>query len=273
VWIQNDGSHTNIYANRYTPGDNWGTATLIETGTGNAYTPQVAFDSDGNAMAVWKQNDGSADSIYANRYTPGGNWGTATLIETGTGNAYKPQIAIDPDGNAIAVWIQNDGSHNSIYANRYIPGGNWGTETQIETGTGTAHDPQIAIDTDGNAMVVWYQYDGSYQSIYANRYTPAANWGTATLIETGTRDAYVPQIAIDPNGNAMAVWVQNDGSFYSIYANRYAPSGNWGTATLIETGTENVGSPQIAIDPNGNAMAVWEQDDGSAYSIYANRFY
>ncbi len=47
----------------------WGTAELIETdNAGSAYDPQIAFDSSGNAIAVWKQNDGTRENIYANRF-------------------------------------------------------------------------------------------------------------------------------------------------------------------------------------------------------------
>lgn len=51
--------------------------------------------------------------------------------------------------------------------------------------------------------------------------TPKA-WGRAVLIETdNTRDAYYPQIACDGSGNAIAVWRQDDGTRYNIWANRF----------------------------------------------------
>jgi hypothetical protein len=30
--------------------------------------------------------------------------------------------------------------------------------------------------------------------------------------------------------------------------------------------------PQVAIDANGNALAVWYQSDGATYSVWANRY-
>jgi hypothetical protein len=96
----------------------WGTAEIIDEDTGEASSPQVAVDPEGNAVAVWYQSDGSYDSIYSNRYDAlSGAWGTAQAIESNTGDAYGPQVAVDPSGNAVAVWYQNDGSYNSIYSN------------------------------------------------------------------------------------------------------------------------------------------------------------
>ena len=49
--------------------------------------------------------------------------------------------------------------------------------------------------------------------------------------------------------------------------------GEWGDPVLIEI--SNAGSasdPQVAVDPNGNAVAVWTQSDGTRFNIWANRF-
>ena len=103
---------------------------------------------------------------------------------------------------------------------------------------------------------------------------PPKAWGVAATIETDNAgDATDPQIAIDANGNALAVWSQSDGTRTNIMANRYsAASGTWGAAALIETDNGNADSPQIAIDGNGNALAVWPQHDGTRFNIWANRF-
>jgi hypothetical protein len=154
------------------PGTGWGAPTLIETGTGIAFLPQVAVDAGGNAIAVWGQYDGTRYNIYANRYTATtGTWGTAALIEfNNAGSASSPQIAFDAGGNAIAVWEQSDGAlNNNIWANRYTAGSGWGTAALIETDAGYAYSPQIAIDAGGNAIAVWSQ-DGARTNIWANRY-------------------------------------------------------------------------------------------------------
>ncbi len=282
VWYQSDGTRDNILANRYSAATGaWGTAALIETDNAYASSPQIAFDDSGNAIAVWQQFDGARDSMWANRYTAATDaWGTAALIETdNAGSAFNPQLALDGSGNAIAVWRQSDGTRDNIWANRYTAAtGAWGTAALIESDdAGGALFPQIAVDGSGNAIAVWVQDDGTRQNILANRYSAATDaWGTATLIETDNAGgAGNPQIAFDGSGNAIAVWYQSDGTRANIWANRYSGATNtWGTAALIETDDagDAIAAPQIAFDGSGNAIAVWQQSDGTRDNIWANRY-
>ena len=276
VWSQTDGTRWNIWSNRYIFGVGWGTATLIETDNSrDANTPQVAVDSSGNAVAVWYQYDGTRYNIWSNRYTSGTGWGTEELIETNTRSAYSHQVAVDPSGNAVAVWVQYDETRNNIWSNRYTSGTGWGTATLIETDNSRdATAPQVAVDSSGNAVAVWHQDDGTRRNIWSNRYTSGTGWGTATLIETdNSGDANTPQVAIDPSGNAVAVWYQDDGTRNNIWSNRYTSGIGWGTATLIET--DNSGdatAPQVAVDPSGNAVAVWQHYDGTRWNIWSNKY-
>ena len=251
----------------------WGTEALIETdNAGDTVDPQIVADANGNAFAIWQRFDGSTRyDIMANRYVAGTGWGTAELVETSDLDARGPQIAVDLEGNAFAIWKQSDGAQISIYASRYVVGTGWGTADLIETDNlGGAQDQEIAVDDSGNAMAVWAQSDGTRFNIWANRYVVGAGWGTAELIETvDVVSAGSPQVVIDSNGTATAVWFYNR----DIYANRYVVGTGWGTAEVIES--NNIGQaryPDIGIDDAGNVIAVWYQNDGITQSIYANRY-
>ncbi|VAX04681.1 hypothetical protein MNBD_GAMMA20-727, partial [hydrothermal vent metagenome] len=274
VWAQNDGTRNNIWANRYVVGSGWGNAELIETDDkGNASDPQITLDANGNALAVWAQSDGTRANIWANRYVVGNGWGKAELVETdNTGSATGPQIALDANGNAMAVWVQNDATRSSIWANRYVVGNGWGTAEFIIARSAASGFPQIAMDAKGNALAVWMwaQDEGTGISIWANHYVAGTGWGAAELIDTGgTLSSGWPQIAMDAKGNALAMWFQDDGTGFNILANRYEVGSGWGSAELIDTGGR---WPQIAMDANGNALAVWTQNDGTRSNIWANRY-
>ena len=150
--------------------------------------------------------------------------------------------------------------------------GDWGSAAIIDAGSTGANNPQVSIDSAGNAIAVWYQYDGTYYRIYANRYVAGTGWGAAAAIETNPNNANNPQVSFDSAGNAIAVWQQNDGTYYRIYANRYVAGTGWGVAAIIDAGPTGAYYPQVSFDSAGNAIAVWDQSDGTYNRIYANRF-
>jgi hypothetical protein len=106
--------------------------------------------------------------------------------------------------------------------------GTWGTPVLIETnnvGPEGVDRVRIAADTAGNAIAVWDQFDGTEINIFANQYSvTSGTWGTAELIETDNAgQARSVRIAKNPlNGNALAVWTQEDGnSLRSIMSNHF----------------------------------------------------
>lgn len=253
-----------------TRGNGWGIPQLVENDdVGSARNAQIVVETNGKAIVVWQQSDGTRDNIWANSYTPGSGWGAAVLIETdNTGTATDPRVAIDSSGNAIAVWHQSDGSRYNIWSNRYTVGSGWGTAVKLEFDDYLdAKFPQLAMDSSGNAMAVWSQTETSalYPNIWANYYTVGSGWGTAVIIETDeSGDAVNTDVMFDGSGNALAVWQQFDGIRYNIWANRYINGSVWGTATLIESDdTADASWPQVGVDNSGNAIAVWQQSDGS----------
>jgi hypothetical protein len=118
------------------------------------------------------QSDGSNLSIYSNRYDAlSDSWGSAELIESGDNDAYGPMADFDGSGNATAVWYQSDGSHFSVYANRYDTlSDSWGSAGLIEDSANDAFATQVTVEPGGRALAVWYQTDSPYVNIYANLY-------------------------------------------------------------------------------------------------------
>ena len=195
-------------------------------------------------------------------------------------HAYDPQVAFDAAGNGAAVWSQFDGLRKNIWARRYTASTTtWGAPVLVETNNGGDADfPQLALDSVGNALVVWEQSDSTRRNIWVNRYTAASQvWGAAQLLETDDVGfANTPQLVLDANGNGMVVWEQFDGARKNIWARRYnAANDQWDVADVVETSAEDANAPQIAVDANGNFIAVWRGYDGvvyNRYNLWANRY-
>lgn len=170
VWKQFDGTRFNVWANRCSGGI-WGTAQLIETDNlSNAHFPEVTAESNGTVTAVWEQSDGVRSNIWANRFQAGA-WGTAQLIETlNAGDASYPHVVSDAGGNVTVAWHQSDGSRHNIWSIRHN-GSSWGTPQLIEfDNVGGALHARLASDGLGRITAVWFQSDGTRNSIGSNRF-------------------------------------------------------------------------------------------------------
>ena len=270
IWSHNEGAEQSIYANYYTVNVGWGTEELIENNAGSAFAPQIAFDSSGDAIAVWEQPSGGPVSIWANHYdAAGAGWtaASAALLEAAAGAASAPQLAVAADGSAFAIWPQHNGVNTGVYAAKYSVGGPWGAAEAIETDATDSLTPQIAIDSSGNAIAVWVQPSGGLDSMWANTYT-AGSWDTAGVLESDGGLVRYPYIAFDASDNAMAIWRQNG----RLKFNQYTAAVGWGTIGAIESGTDTASFPQFAMNSSGNAVVTWRQDSNGVASIWANDF-
>ncbi|MCX7000029.1 MAG: hypothetical protein NT106_07020, partial [Candidatus Sumerlaeota bacterium] len=90
-----------------------------------------------------------------------------------------------------------------------------------------AYYPQVAMDNNGNAIITCYQSDGSKTQIFKSEYRGGVWTHPSSLSDNISPDgqgAYLPQVAMDNNGNAIITWEQSDGSKYQIFKSEY----RWG---------------------------------------------
>jgi hypothetical protein len=210
---------------------------LAQDNEWGAFDHHEAVDAQGHTLAVWEQFDGERFNIWANRKALGGGWGVAQLIETdNAGSAYNPRVAVDSQGNAVAVWQQFDGAHSRIAANRYVVGTGWSKARWIDTpNTLDAHAPQVSFDSQGNAVAVWQHKRGQRTRIAANRMVAGAGWGLAAPIESGNGFASAPHFAVDAQGHLMALWQLQGSKDTTVHTTRYLAGAGWGSDHLVKS--------------------------------------
>jgi len=268
-----------VWVSRYIMAtDTWAVPEQISPTVDSAGSVSIAVNSDGAALTVWSQQSEGSLNIYANYYTPGAGWGTAETIENNTGDTYFAKVGFDGSGNAIAVWAQNDGSQFSVYGNRFVVGAGWGNATLLETIDTQPADfvmnPLLAVDTSGNAIVVWPHSDGTRDNLWSNRYDVNTGWGTAGLLESHDEKAAFPELAMNSSGTAIVVWVKyNESTGTASYlSRRYIPGTGWAAEETFNYSQQSYYNADVGIDDSGNALFFWEYDDGTNGYIRFNRY-
>ncbi|MCC6572313.1 MAG: hypothetical protein IT462_00860 [Planctomycetes bacterium] len=206
-----------------------------------------------------------------------------------TGDSF-PRIAKDADGDGVVVWQSigasgyHDGDGWGVYARRFTSSDNndaKGFEFRVNTTiTGFQGGPDVAMDADGDFVVVWTGADSDSTGIFGQRFDAdgAPVGGEFRVNSTQANSQVAASVAMDADGNFTVVWQsyidatdEND-----ILARQFAEDG---TPLGGEFGVNGaVANDQfeaaIAMDADGNFAVVWtaEGGDSDGYGVKLRLF-
>lgn len=270
-----------LWANSHAFGEDWDTPVQIGLSNGHAVQPQLVNNND-RALVVWEEFDSNGSDIWSRQYTQNIGWGAPTILETASGSAGGVKIAADDNGNAIAVWSQQTNGVFRIWSNQFTVNSGWGMAQQIEnvyTSSG-ATLPQIVMQANGNAMVVWAQSDidvnGTTNNIWSARYSVNTGWELPEVVEINAAFfGASPEISMDGSGNVMMVWEKTD-LRSQIWAKRYSIDSGWEQSQAIEQApytSQGAFAAKIEVNAQGDAVAVWKQVSASGlFDIRSNHY-
>ncbi len=185
--------------------------------SGDQWTPDVAMDALGNFLVTWNSVDGEASEVMARWFSAAGVADDEFRVNTTTaGNQDQPRAAMNPSGEFAVVWRSLSGSDADIYAQRYDSqcrpiGGEFPVNAST---TGAQELPDLAIDEDGNLLVVWS--DGNPTgSGYTARWFD--KWGNRLADEFRVSDVQgvallEASVNMTPDGESVIAWLAADGS-------------------------------------------------------------
>jgi large repetitive protein len=286
-----DGSNLGIFAQRYNAaGVAQGGEFQVNTYTTNIQSlSTVAMDADGDFVVAWSSysQDGSHWGIFAQRYSAAGvAQGTEFRVnEFTTGPQWEPAIAMDDAGNFVISWQsgEQDGNIDEVYARRFNAAGvAQGGEFRVNANiTGQQTESAVAMDADGDFVVVWYGQDAADNSgIYGRRYNAAGvAQGDQFLVNSNTTfGQQSAAVAMDADGDFVVTWDSNnqDGSHWGIFARRFSSAGSpQGSEFLVNSYTTSGQQlSAIAMDAEGDFVVAWvsSYQDGSGTGIFAQRY-
>jgi hypothetical protein len=164
VWTRFTGSSSRVQARHRDAAGNLGAVEFLSAGGLNASDPDVAFDSSGNAIAVWTLFDGTNNRIQAAFRPAAGPWQSAVTLSATGGDGDDPQISFDSAGNALAVWSRFGPPGSAVVqASIRPPSGSFGAVQDLSIPGQEAFEARASAgpSVDDNAAVCWTRSDGS----------------------------------------------------------------------------------------------------------------
>jgi hypothetical protein len=242
------------------------------------FANEVGLDATGRAFFSWYVDDNTGDRVQFRIRSAGGVLGPVEDLTPAGENNNTPRMAVNSNGDAVIAW-----NHGSMQARIRSSSGAL-SPIQLIAGPGvfqTVSLPQVAIDSNSNAVFVWQARDTTTQcnggSCMRIRTRTRSADGTLSTIQTlsgAGQDAQDQQVASDSNGNAIFVWARyggttacGGGSCLFVQARVRSPSGALSPVQTISGPITHfnipLAPPKVAVDSNGNAIFVWLSDDAT----------
>ncbi len=242
-------------------------------------SPDITVDKLGNFHVVWHDETNysssglDTDVVYRLWNSTTGTWHPVEVVSTEqTDDSGIPTIAVEEDGDVHVAW--NDWTNYSgagtdrdvFYKWRDSGLGTWNPTVVVSNASADSSKvPDIAVDTDGNVHVVWYDqsdYNGSGtdDDVFYRRLNATTDTWTETQV-LSTFWGENPSIGVDPMGNAHVVWKEYLGGKYEVvYRCWNISTDQWSTAEIISTDSSGEPwYPEIAVDPGGHLHVAWTE--------------
>lgn len=206
------------------------------------------------AMAQWS-DDPAINSAIADR----------------SGDQVQPKVRAAPDGGSYIAWFDNNSGGYDVYVQRLDAAGNelWAHNGVLvrDRAVSSTQDYDLAVDTAGNAIVVFNDDVNGNAPITAHKLSPAGAslWGAAGVQVSGTQSGFKgpPQIAILSDGHVAVAW--SSGAPFSVNVQKLDADGvpQWAMPTVI--GDAALPSTLADIQPgeDGSMILSWVRCTGT----------
>lgn len=295
TWEQSDSTHMQIFKSEYRNG-----AWVHPIGLGDNISPNgqiandssVAMNNNGTAIIVWKQLDGVAGSrnqIFKSEYRSGIWTHPSSLIDNISidgWHAYSPQLALSENEDAVITWYQSDGASFQIFKSEYRSGV-WthpsGLADNISPDGQAAGPSHVAIDNNGNSIIVWVQSDGANNQVFKSEYR-SGTWTHPTgladnISPDGTAVVYYPYVNMNKTGTKILIYWDQLGSTYTRILKSEYTNNSWSHPQSVDLDAISPDGSDAYIDlslgaisNNGNSILLWWQLDGSDDQIFMSHY-
>jgi hypothetical protein len=266
VWQNGWPSSTDIRLRRFASdgsplGDEWA---VPSTDFGSPDSPAVATTPNGNFVVVWHDYYHGPQTIRGHLFASDGSAvGSSFSVSNQGYDLADPDVGMDGGGGFVVAWSR----YGDIAARRFDSAGTaLGSRLSVNTyTTGEQGRPSIAVEADGDFLVVWDRDvpdSASNIPIVAQRFaSDGSPLGTEFQVSANPQWPTYPAVAQEPGGDFVVAWSDylGGGPGYYWIRGRQVSSGGavQGTDFTISTVTEYAHQPSLADAGKGRFLVSW----------------
>lgn len=248
----------------------WIAAPITLATGGEVSDPDVAASPSGEAVVVWS---GPGQTVHASVHEVGPRaftWRPQGVISPPGRVALAPRVAIDRDGNALAVWLVADAGRHRAQATFRPVGGEWQPQGDLSAPGEHPTDVTVAFDADGDAFVGWVDATSVGRVGRVVRRSAAGIWqGSEDERSPDDLDDLDQQVALDGSGKTTLLWRALVPGGSVIRAAERLPGGSLSAPIELSRRGQEALEPRLAVGPSGEAVATWRRFNGGEHVVQA----
>jgi hypothetical protein len=209
TWYRFDGSRYRVQARTRSAGGTLGPVETLSPESTSAQNPRVAIAPDRTAIFTWAASNASIQVQAVARAATGELSEVQTLSPPGQ-HAQHARVAVDAAGNAVFVWSRPDGTDQRVQLRARSAAGVLSPVQTLSAAGTDAWNPEVAVDADGNAIVVWERVidtvDPWAGRVQARSRSAAGTLDTVRTLAASAESGMGPVVAANPDGDVIFGW-------------------------------------------------------------------
>jgi hypothetical protein len=228
--------------------------------------PDVAVDTDGDAVVVWSQDGVNRTISKARARTRTGTLRPVQTISNNTegASALFAKVEMQPNGGAVFAWEQTTPTVTSQIQTRTRSA--TGTLGPIRALSGVeAALPQLAVDGDGDAVFAWQRKGPAVTQVETRSRSAAGALSPVQALSSATVNAAEPRVGVDADGDAVFAWEAPDATTgkFAIHGRTRSAAGALGPVRVLSGTAADAHDGEVGVAADGTAVFAWRRNPGT----------
>jgi hypothetical protein len=267
LWTRFDGTNWRLQARSRSAAGVLSAVQNVSPAGEDVFKAEIAVNASGDAVFTWLRIDSQVWRLKIRARSAAGVLSPVQTVSPLGQPAEEPAVAIDSTGRALVVWRGHDGTFERIRARARSAAGVLSAIQTLSAPGDHGWSPDVAIDSNGRAMVTWYRFDGSWYRVEARTRTAGGSLGPVETLSPEGAGAQFPQVVIAPDRTAIFIWTRGDGTSIRVQAVARSATGELSDVRTLSPAGQHAFRPKVAVDAAGNAVFVWSRSDGTDLRI------
>lgn len=184
--------------------------------------------------------------------------------------SYQSSVAVAPSGDFVVAWRADDSAYlGSIWYQLCAADGTarFAGQQRVTSATDLEGNPDVAMDADGNFVIVWERRDArnDYDVLF-QRFDSAGN-PVGSVIQANTidddKDQRGARVAMDDSGDFVIVWMHYSGPDFDVHYRSFNADGSGKTTSelpVADSRSLSEWEPDVGIEADsGNFVVTWSE--------------